>query len=54
MIDFYFRRPELHKVMDAGYNRHAIFAIGLLILGAIVSYLVQRLRILSSFYGQPL
>ncbi len=54
VIDFYFRRPELHKVMDAGYNRHVIFAIGLLILGAIVSYLVQRLRILSSFYGQPL
>lgn len=54
VIDFYFRRPELHKVMDAGYNRHVIFAIGLLILGVIVSYLVQRLRILSSFYGQPL
>lgn len=54
VIDFYFRRPELHKAMDAGYNRHVIFAIGLLILGAIVSYLVQRLRILSSFYGQPL
>ncbi len=54
VIDFYFRRPELQKMMDAGYNRHVIFAVGLLILGAIVSYLVQRLRILSSFYGQPL
>ncbi len=54
VIDFYFRRPELQKVMDAGYSRHVIFAVGLLILGAIVSYLVQRLRILSSFYGQPL
>ncbi|MBN1395820.1 MAG: serine/threonine protein kinase [Pirellulales bacterium] len=52
VLDFYFRRPELQQAMEPGYNRHVIFALGLLILSAIVSYLVQRLRILSSYYGQ--
>jgi len=54
VIDFYYCRPELHERMYSGIDRHVIFAVALLMLGAIVSYLVQRLRILSSFYGQPL
>ncbi len=54
VFDFYFRRPWLQELMEPGYNRHVIFALGLLVLAAIVSYLVHRLRILSSFYGQPL
>ena len=39
--------------MYAGFDRHVIFAVALLVLGSVVSYLVQRVRILSSFYGRP-
>jgi eukaryotic-like serine/threonine-protein kinase len=35
-------------------DRHVIFAISLVVLGSLVSYLVERLRVLSSFYGRPL
>ncbi|MCE5267061.1 MAG: serine/threonine protein kinase [Planctomycetaceae bacterium] len=53
VIDFYCWRPELHGRMYAGIDRHIIFAVGLLVLGAVVSYLVERVRVLSSFYGRP-
>ena len=54
VIDFYCWRPELHKGMYAGYDRHVIFALAMLIIGAVVAYLVQRVRTLSSFYGRPI
>ena len=53
VIDFYYRRPELQQLVYAGVDRHVIFAVALLVLGSVVSYLVQRVRILSSFYGRP-
>ena len=53
VIDFYCWRPELQKGIDAGFNRHVIFAVALVVLGWIVSYLVQRVRMLSSFCGRP-
>jgi tRNA A-37 threonylcarbamoyl transferase component Bud32 len=53
VFDFYRIRPELHQGMYAGWDRHAIFALALIVLGAIVCYLVQRVRILSTFYGRP-
>jgi eukaryotic-like serine/threonine-protein kinase len=53
VIDFYRWRPELHTGMYAGYDRHVAFALALLIIGAVVSYLVQRVRVLSNFYGRP-
>jgi serine/threonine-protein kinase len=52
VVDFYSWRPELHENMYAGFDRHVIFAAGLIVLGAITSYLVQRVRMLSSFYGR--
>ena len=54
MIDFYCWRPWLQEEMHTGYDRHVIFALALLILGAVVAYLVQRVRTLSNFYGRPL
>ncbi|MEN6457472.1 MAG: serine/threonine-protein kinase [Thermoguttaceae bacterium] len=54
VIDFYYWRPDLHQRMYAGIDRHVIFAIALVVMGAVVSYLVQRVRTLSSFYGRPL
>ncbi|MCE5267077.1 MAG: hypothetical protein LLG00_04250, partial [Planctomycetaceae bacterium] len=53
VIDFYYWRPELHGRMYVGIDRHIIFAVGLVVLGAVVSYLVERVRVLSSFYGRP-
>jgi serine/threonine-protein kinase len=53
VIDFYCWRPELQQTMYAGIDRHVIFAAAFLVLGSLVSYLVQRVRILSSFYGRP-
>jgi len=52
-IDFYYWRPELHEGFYAGFDRHVIFAVSLLILGSVVAYLVHRVRTLSSFYGRP-
>ena len=54
VIDFYVRRPDLCIGPYASSTRHAIFAIALIVLGSIVAYLVERVRILSSFYGKPL
>ncbi|MEN6452185.1 MAG: bifunctional serine/threonine protein kinase/MFS transporter [Thermoguttaceae bacterium] len=53
VIDFYYWRPELHGRMYAGIDRHIIFAVGMVVLGAVVSYLVERVRVLSTFYGRP-
>ncbi len=54
VIDFYWQRPELHVGPYAAGDRHVIFAVAMIVLGLIVAYLVERVRILSSFYGKPL
>jgi eukaryotic-like serine/threonine-protein kinase len=54
VIDFYWLRPELCVGAYASADRHVIFAVSLVVLGLIVAYLVERVRILSSFYGKPL
>jgi serine/threonine-protein kinase len=53
VIDFYCWRPELHAGMYAGFDRHVIFGLALLVIGSVVAYLVQRVRTLSNFYGRP-
>lgn len=54
VLDFYLRRTDLHAVMQPQADRHVIFAVSLVVMGAIVSYLVERLRSLSRFYGRAL
>lgn len=54
IVDFYYWRPALHGPKTAGFDRHIIFIVSLLLLGAIVAYMVQRVRMLSSFYGHKL
>jgi hypothetical protein len=39
--------------MYTGLDRHVIFALSLIALGAVVSYLVERVRVLSNFCGRP-
>jgi tRNA A-37 threonylcarbamoyl transferase component Bud32 len=56
LADYYYLwrpwlRPELN-VPKFTLDRHIIFAVSLVMLASIVAYLVQRVRILSSFYGQ--
>ncbi len=53
VVDFYFWRPELHASLDTGLDRHMAFAASLVVLGAIVAYLVHRVRVLSAFCGRP-
>jgi serine/threonine-protein kinase len=54
IVDFYCWRPELHGPRTAGLDRHIIFVVSLILLAAIVAYIVQRVRMLSSFYGHKL
>jgi eukaryotic-like serine/threonine-protein kinase len=54
VFDFYRWRPETHLGMWAGWDRHVIFAVAMLVLGAVVAYLVDRVRTLSNFYGRAL
>jgi serine/threonine-protein kinase len=52
--DFYYRRPWLGEVFPTESIRHVIFALGLVAIAGTVAYLVDRLRTLSSYYGQKL
>ena len=54
VADFYLRRPYLGEHFDVGVDRHVIFALALVVEGAAVAYLVDRVRTLSTFYGRPL
>jgi eukaryotic-like serine/threonine-protein kinase len=56
MADYYYIwRPWLDADSDVPnltFDRHVIFAVTLVIAALIVAYLVERVRVLSSFYGQ--
>ena len=54
VTDFYVWRPERYPDVYAGWDRHVIFAVALLVLGTVVAYLVDRVRTLSGFYGRAL
>jgi serine/threonine-protein kinase len=56
VVDYYYIwRPWLDakwNVPNLTFDRHVIFTVSLAIAALIVAYLVERVRILSSFYGQ--
>ncbi len=55
VVDFYRWRPEqLQAHFDTSVNRHVIFALSLVVLGSVITYLVQRVRALSSYCGRQL
>jgi eukaryotic-like serine/threonine-protein kinase len=54
VMDFYYRRTGLQDHFDTSVARHVLFAVFLIVLGAIVSSLVHRLRMLNKFYGRQL
>jgi len=56
VLDFYLRRVQdpndLGGVLDLRWDRHVIFAVALLGISGGAAYLVHRVRVLSSYYGQ--
>ena len=56
VLDFYLRRArdpsDLGGVLDLRWDRHVIFAVAVLGISGGVAYLVHRVRVLSSYYGQ--
>lgn len=54
MADFYWRRTDLAERFDIRPDRHAIIVLALLVVAGAVAYLVQRVRALSSYFGQKL
>jgi serine/threonine-protein kinase len=55
VVDFYFWRFDaLRDHFSTRFDRHVIFVLGLLAIAGVVAYLVNRLRTLSSYYGQKL
>jgi len=51
IVDFYHWRPDLQQSFDVNPDRHVIFAMALVVIAGGVSYLVHRVRTLSTFYG---
>jgi eukaryotic-like serine/threonine-protein kinase len=54
LANLYLGGPGSEVLRFRQIDRHVIFVVGMILLGAIVSYLVERVRALSSFYGRPL
>jgi serine/threonine-protein kinase len=55
VYDFYYRRAtELQAKVPPDFMRHVIFFLGLIAIAGVIAYLVDRLRTLSSYYGQKL
>jgi serine/threonine-protein kinase len=55
LVDFYvWRHAELQRYMAVTCDRHVVFLVAMVVLAGAVSYLVQRVRALSSYYGERL
>ena len=52
VVDFYSGGPSFSRSFDVNLDRHVIFAVSLVVIASGVSYLVHRVRTLSTFYGQ--
>jgi len=51
VCDYWYRRPELAETCYLGIDRHVIFLVALVVVATVTSYLVARIRALSSYYG---
>jgi len=54
IVDFYHWRPSLQEKCYPGFDRHVVMLVAIVAMAAIVSYLVARVRALSSYLGQRL
>jgi eukaryotic-like serine/threonine-protein kinase len=51
LVDLYVRRTDMIEQFGIRYDRHVIFAVMLISLGGIISYLVHRISVLSRNCG---
>lgn len=55
IVHFYgFWEPQIARQFNLKWDRHVLFIVAMLVMANIVGYLVDRVRALSSFYGQKL
>jgi len=54
VVHLYYWSTDPKLLVYARFDRHVIFVVALMVLGTVVAYLVERVRVLSSFYGRPL
>ncbi|NUQ62246.1 MAG: serine/threonine protein kinase [Pirellulales bacterium] len=54
VVEFYYWSPELQRNFDRAPDRHVVFIVAMLVTAAVVAYLVDRVRALSSYFGQRL
>lgn len=52
LVDFYHRRPDLQQRFDPAWDRHVVFLVAMLVTAGVTAYLVDRVRSLSSYFGQ--
>jgi serine/threonine-protein kinase len=54
VVEFYYWQPALQARFDRAFDRHVVFVVAMLVLAGVVAYLVDRVRSLSSYFGQRL
>jgi serine/threonine-protein kinase len=54
IVDFYRWRPWLQNECYSGFDRHVMVLVAIVAMAGVVSYLVARVRALSSYVGQRL
>ena len=54
IVNLHVYYPDLARQYNVRWDRHALFIVAMLVMASIVGYLVDRVRALSSFYGQKL
>ncbi len=52
VAEFYYWQPNLQAGFDPAFDRHIVFIVGMLVTAGVVAYLVDRVRALSSYFGQ--
>lgn len=52
VLEFYLWEPQLQEGFPIGRDRHVVFGFSLVLLAGVISYLVYRVRVLSSYFGQ--
>jgi hypothetical protein len=50
VVHYHLRRPELKQAFPLNHDDHIYFVAGLIVMGTVVAYQVQRVRALSRYY----
>ena len=52
VLNFYALPPKARDGFPDRFDRHLVFLASLLVLGLVVAYVVQRVRLLTAYYGR--